>query len=110
MESRQSRNVDVVVSADLLLRRKVAAEIRLEDALASIEEAQRLVDSAGAALASVRGMASESKELGALYEKVKSTWSAVNNRARRLRTGERLVLDQEPDAYELRAMSRGSRS
>jgi hypothetical protein len=110
MESRDGNEAEVVVSADPLLRRKAAAEMRLEDALASIAEAQRLVDRAGAALGSVRGMAKESKQLGALYDKVKSTWCAVNSRARRLRTGERLVLDREPDAYELRAGGRGPRS
>lgn len=96
MESRESNEADVVVSADPLLRRKAAAEMRLE-------EAQRLIDRAGAGLCSVRGMAKEWKQLGALYDKVKSTWYAVNNRARRLRTAGRLLLDREPDAYELRA-------
>jgi len=110
MESRDWNEADVVVSADPLLRRKAAAEMRLEDALASIEEAQRLIDRAGAGLCSVRGMAKESEQLGALYDKVKSTWCAVNNRARRLRTGGRLVLDREPDAYELRAAGREPRS
>jgi hypothetical protein len=111
MGPRESNEADVVVSADPLLRRKAAAEMRLEEALASIVEAQRLVDRAGAALCSVRGMAKESKQLGALYEKVKSSWCVVNSRARRLRTAGRLLLDREPDAYELRAApGRGPRS
>jgi hypothetical protein len=103
MESRDGNEADVVVSADPLLRRKAAAEMRLEDALASIEQAQRLVDRAGAALGSVRGMVEESKQLGTLYDKVKCARHAVSARARRLRTAGRLVLDREPDAYELRA-------
>ena len=110
METRDSNEADVVVSADPLLRRKAVAEMRLEEALASIEEAQRLIDRAGADLCSVRGMAKEWKQLGALYDKVKSTWYAVNNRARRLRTSGRLLLDREPDAYELRAVGREPRS
>ena len=103
MEPRESNEADVAVSADPLLRRKAAAEMRLEEALASIQEAQRLVERAGAALCSVGGMAKEWKQLGALYDKVKSTCYAVNNRACRLRTAGRLLLDREPDAYELRA-------
>lgn len=103
MESRESNEADVVVSSDPLLRRKAAAEMRLEEALSSIEEAQRLIDRAGAGLCCVRGMAREWKQLGALYDKVKATWHAVNNRARRLRSAGRLLLDREPDAYELRA-------
>ena len=109
MESRESNEADLAVSADPLAAWKVAAEMRLEEALASIEEAQRLIDRAGAGLCSVRGMAKEWKQLGALYERVKSTWCAVNNRARRLRTGGRLVLDREPHAYELRAAGREPR-
>jgi hypothetical protein len=108
MQSRNSDEGEVVVSADPLLRRKAAAEMRLEEALASIEEAQRLIDRAGAGLSSVRGMSQEWKRLGALYESVKATWCAVSGRARRLRTSGRLVLDREPDAYDLRA--RGARS
>ncbi len=100
MEERD--HVDLARSEDPLLRRKAAAELRLEEALASIEQAQRLIDRAGAGLCSVRGMAKEWKQLGALYDKVKSTWCAVNNHARRLRTRGRLLLDREPDAYELR--------
>jgi hypothetical protein len=110
MEMRDSDEADVVVSADPRMRRKAAAEMRLEEALAAIEEAQGLIDRAGAGLSSVRGMEREWKQLGALYEKVKGTWSAVNNRARRLRTAGRLLLDREPDAYELRAALRGARS
>lgn len=102
MGSREVDETAVLVSADPLLRRKAVAEVRLEEALGSIEEAQRLVDRAGAALGSVLGMAKESKQLGALYDKVKSSWCGVNNRARRLRTAGRLLLDREPDAYELR--------
>jgi hypothetical protein len=110
MELRDSGEAEVVVSADPLMRRKAAAEMRLEEALAAIEEAQRLIDRAGAGLSSVEGMGREWKQLGALYGKVKAAWCAVNNRARRLRTAGRLLLDREPDAYELRAAGRGARS
>ena len=110
METRGSNGADVVVSADPLMRRKAAAEMRLEEALSSIGEAQRLIDRAGAGLCSVRGMEREWKQLGALYEKVKATWCAVNGRARRLRTSGRLLLDREPDAYELRVAGREPRS
>jgi hypothetical protein len=103
MKSRETDEADVVVPADPLLRRKAAAEMRLEEALSSIEEAQRLIDRAGAGLCSVRGMEREWKQLGAFYEKVKAAWCAVNSRARRLRADGRLLLDREPDAYELRA-------
>jgi hypothetical protein len=110
MESRGTNEADVVMSPDPRAARKAAAEVRLEEALASIEEAQRLIDRAGAGLCSVRGMAKAGKQLGTLYERVKATWCAVNNRARRLRTGGRLVLDREPHAYELRASRREPRS
>jgi hypothetical protein len=110
MESRDSNKADVVVPADPLLSQKSAAEVRLEDALASIEEAQRLIDRAGAGLCSLQGMEHEGKQLGALYEKVNSTWCAVRGRARRLRTIGRLLLDREPNAHELRAVGRESRS
>jgi hypothetical protein len=110
MEMRDSGEAGVVVSADPLMRRKAAAEMRLEEALASIEEAQRLIDRAGAGLSSLQGMEREWKQLGALYDKVKAAWCAVNGRARRLRTSGRLLLDREPDAHELRAALRGARS
>ncbi len=87
-----------------------AAEVRLEEALASIEEAQKLIDRAGAGLCSLRGMTKEGKRLGALHDRVKSTWCAVKNRARRLRSSGRLLLDREPDAYELRAVCREPRA
>ncbi|MGH9317087.1 MAG: hypothetical protein ACRD1P_08275 [Thermoanaerobaculia bacterium] len=109
MDSR-SQEVNEAAVPDPLAARKAVAEMRLEEALASIEEAQRLIDRAGAGLCSVRGMAKEWKQLGVLYDKVKATWCAVNNRARRLRTGGRLLLDREPDVYELRAACRQPRS
>lgn len=110
MQSRESDEADVVVSSDPLLRRKAAAEMRLEEALASIQEAQGLIDRAGAGLCSVRGMAKEWKQLGALYDKVKATWYAVNSRGRRLRSAGRLLLDREPAAYELRSAGQEPRS
>ncbi len=107
MESRRRDEATVLVSADPLLGRKAVGEVKLEEALASIEEAARRIDRAGAALASVRGMAAECRELGTLYEKVKSSSYAVSQRARRLRTAGRLLVDREPDVYELRATGRG---
>lgn len=110
MGSRRMGEAAVLVSGDPLLGRKAVAEVRLDEALASIDEAQRHIDRAGAALASVRGMAAECRELGTLYEKVKTSSYAVSNRARRLRSAGRLLIDREPDAYELRAAGRDGRS
>jgi hypothetical protein len=110
MEWRETNEADVVVFADPRAARKAAAEVRLEEALASMEEALRLIDRAGAGLCSVRGMAKAGKQLGTLYERVKATSCAVNNRARRLRTRGRLVLDREPHAHEPRAAGREPRS
>ena len=102
MQLQDSDETDAVVSADPLLRRKAAAELQLEEALALIQEAQGLIDRAGSSLCSVRGMAKQWKQLGALYDKVKATWYAVNSRGHRLRTAGRLLLDREPNAFELR--------
>jgi len=101
MDPRDENTVDLVVSIDPLMRRKAAAELRLEDALAHIEQAQGLIDRAGAELCSVRGMVKEWRQLGALYDKVKASWYAVSQRARRLRAEGRLLLDRDPHAHEL---------
>jgi hypothetical protein len=103
-------HVKDVAARDPLAARKAAAQVRLEEALAAIEEAQGLIDRAGASLCSVRGMAKEWRRLGALYDKVKATWYAVNNRARRLRTAGHLLLDREPAACELPAAPREPRA
>jgi hypothetical protein len=77
-----------------------AADARVQVALRSIEEAQRLLDQASQALCSVRGMVVEWRKVGALHDQVKGSWCAVDRRASRLiRTG-RLVLDHEPGSYE----------
>jgi len=102
MDGRDDEGADLVVSTDPLTRRKAAAELRLEDALACIEQAQGVIDRACAELSSVVGMEKEWRQLGVLYGKVKASWHAVSRKGERLRAGGRLLLDRDPHADEQR--------
>lgn len=99
-----------VVAMDPLAERKAAAEARVETALDCIQKAQLLLGRAAQALSSVNGMAVEWRKVGARYDQVHGTWYAVERKAAVLRAKGRLVLDREPDAYELRAAGRDARS
>jgi hypothetical protein len=83
-------------------RRQDAAMVRVEIALKSIEEAQLLLDRAAEALCSVRGVAPNWRKVGALHDRVKAAWHALDSKAARLRAAGRLVLDHEPDQGEER--------
>ena len=85
---------------DSRARRQAAAEARLEAALVSIEQAQRLIEQATQALSSVSGMGREWRKLGALHDQVKRTWYDVRGRSDSLCLKGRLLLDQEPGPHE----------
>lgn len=80
--------------------RRKAAENRVKVALHAIEEAQGLLELACQALSSVRGMHGEWQKVGDMYDRVKSTWYAVEKRGEALRLRGQLELDKEPDGYE----------
>jgi hypothetical protein len=79
---------------------QAAAETRVRVALRSIEEAQQLLDQASQALCSVRGVVGEWHKVGALHDRAKDAWHAVQKRTERLIHDGRLILDHEPDAHE----------
>jgi hypothetical protein len=80
--------------------RKAAAEGRVEVALASIQEAQRLIERATQALSAVNGLAAEWRKLGTLHDQAKRAWYAVTGKADSLRLQGRLTLDHAPDSHE----------
>jgi hypothetical protein len=82
--------------------RKAAAEVRVAVAVASLREAQRLIEEAGQALQSINGMRSEWKRLDALHERVRRIFYDVRGKADTLALKDRLVLDHEPDSEEAR--------
>lgn len=65
--------------------RQTAAEIRVQLALDSIQEAQRLVQLATQALSRVDGMIPESRSVGSVSDRLWQTWFAVCASANRLR-------------------------
>jgi hypothetical protein len=85
---------------DPLARQRAAAEARVQAALVCLQDAQALLDRAGQELCSVRGMSTEWRRLGTLYEQVKGRWYAVQGRADRLQHKGRLLLDHEPCGEE----------
>jgi hypothetical protein len=92
---------EATVTRDLgPLTAREAAEARVEAALASMREAQKLIDQAAQALCSVKGMAREWRKLGALHDQARRAWYAVTGRADSLSLKGRLLLDHEPDSYE----------
>jgi len=70
-----------------------AAQDRVQLALDSIQEAQRLVEQATQALSRVDGMIPESKKAGSASDRLRHTWYAVSAGANRLRRKGRLQLD-----------------
>ena len=73
--------------------RQPAAEIRVKNALDSIEEALRLVEQATQALSRVDGMIPEWERLGSLCDRLQQTWYAVSAGANRLRHRGQLQVD-----------------
>jgi hypothetical protein len=90
-------------------RRVAAAKECVAVALDSIEEAQRFLDLAAQALCGVRGLAPEWRKVGALSDRVKSTWYTVRDKADLRVQQDRLVLDHHPsfDEAPVAAPSRG---
>jgi hypothetical protein len=82
--------------------RQHAAERRVLAALRSIEEAQALFEQATQALCSVKGMVGEWHKVGALHDRARDVWYAVDKRAKALSRREWLVLDHDPDEHEAR--------
>jgi hypothetical protein len=82
-----------------LAARQAAAEARVEAALASIQEAQKLIDQAAQALCSVSGMVREWRKVSALHDQVKRAWYAVMGKADSLSLKGRLLLDHEPEEH-----------
>jgi len=80
--------------------RKAAAEVRVAVAVASLREAQRLIEEAAQALSAVDGLAREWRRLDALHEQVTRSFYDVRGRADTLALKGRLVLDHEPDSDE----------
>ena len=65
--------------------RQAAAEIRVQVALDSIQEAQRLIEQATQALSRVDGMIPEWRRVGSIFEQLTQIWHAVGAGANRLR-------------------------
>jgi hypothetical protein len=80
--------------------RKAAAEVRVVVAVASLREAQRLIEEAAKALSGVNGLAREWRRLDKLHEQVTRAFYDVRGRADTLALKDRLVLDHEPDSEE----------
>ena len=72
--------------------RQATAEIRVQVALDSIQEALRLIELATQALSRVDGMIPESRNLGSLSDRLTETWYAVSAGANRLRRKGHLAL------------------
>ena len=69
---------------------QAAPEIRVQLALDSIQEAQRLVERATQALSRVDGMILERRRVGSAYHQLWQTWYAVRAGANRLQRNRRL--------------------
>ncbi len=82
--------------------RKAAAEVRVAVAVASLREAQRLIEEAAQALAAVNGLAREWRRLDALHEQVTRSFYDVRGKVDSLALKDRLLLDHEPDSDEAR--------
>jgi hypothetical protein len=80
--------------------RRQAAEARVEAALASLENAQRLIEQAAQALSAVNGLGAEWRRVGALHDRVRRAWYDVQGRADSLLLKDKLLLDHEPDQHE----------
>jgi hypothetical protein len=65
--------------------RQATAEIRVQVALDSIQEALRLIELATQALSRVDGMIPESSRAGSISDHLAHTWFAVSAGANRLR-------------------------
>ena len=65
--------------------RHAAAQIRVQLALDSIQEAQRLIRQAAQALSRVDGMIPESRRAGSIADHLAQTWLTVSAGANRLR-------------------------
>ena len=72
--------------------RHAAAQIRVQLALDSIQEAQRLIQQATQTLSRVDGMIPESRNLRSLSDRLTQTWYAVSAGANRLRRKGHLAL------------------
>jgi len=93
-----SHRNEAAVPADPIQRRRAAAEECVNAALRCLQEAQALLDRAGQALCSVRGMGAEWRKVGTRYDQVHATWYAVEQKAATLRAQGWLLLDHDPDA------------
>lgn len=62
-------------------------ESKVRECLATLQEAQGLVDRAAAALCSVRGFADEWSGLGTPYEVIKRHWHVVEQRRQCIKEG-----------------------
>jgi hypothetical protein len=82
--------------------REAAAEVRVAVAVASLREAQRLIEEAAQALSAVNGLVREWRRLDRLHEQVTCSFYAVRGRADSLVLKGRLVLNHEPDSDEAR--------
>jgi hypothetical protein len=65
--------------------RRAVAEIRVQMALDSIQEARRLIEQAAQALAGVTGMIPACQRVGSIFDWLTQTWYSVSARANRLR-------------------------
>lgn len=70
--------------------RQAAAEVRVHEALDSIQEAQRLIEQAAHALSSLDGMIPEWRNVGSISDRLTQAWYAVSAGANRLRRNGRL--------------------
>lgn len=90
------------ITADEMARARVSATLN------AIETAQSEIDRAAQALSAVRGFVPEYERLLEIYETVRATWYAVEERRRVIGGGIKLDHD-EVTAYELSQWGRGAR-
>jgi len=72
-------------------RSEAIAQVKLKDALAALEEAQRQIDAAAVSICSVRGLSGEHFALRKLYGRLRTLWD-------RLDVARPAGLDHEPRA------------
>jgi hypothetical protein len=81
---------------DALERRRLAAEARVDDVLACVDQAHGLLREASNALASVFSMELASRGLNAQAERLQGIWRVVARRCDNLKQEGRLSLDYTP--------------
>jgi len=80
-----SPSQEAAETRDPLAKQKAEAEAQVCEVLDHLQRAQGLIERASRALATVEGMAGESRGLGKVYKDVRRAWYVVSDRAGALR-------------------------